>query len=74
MSSMKQSDSSSIDRLSALFERFRVRAHLFHHGPLCGMTRFAARSGLGFLHVMRRGEMVITHRPRGGVPRRVAVR
>jgi AraC-like DNA-binding protein len=74
MTSTKQADSSRIDRLSALFERFRVRAHMFHHGPLCGVTRFAAQPGLGFLHVMRRGEMTITHRPRSGAPRRVTVR
>lgn len=63
-----------IDRLSALLERFRVRAHLFHAGPLCGVTHFAAKPGRGFLHVLRRGEMVVTHRPRSGLPRRVAVR
>ena len=74
MSSSKHADSSSIDRLSALFERFRVRAHMFHNGPLCGVTRFAATPGLGFLHVMRRGEMSITHRARSGAPQRVTVR
>ena len=57
-----------VDRLSAVFERFRVRAHLFHNGPLCGVTRFAAQPGLGFLHVLRRGEMVVTHRSRSGAP------
>lgn len=62
-----------VDRLSALLERFRVRAHLFHAGPLCGVTHFAAEPGRGFLHVLRRGEMVVTHRARGGVPRRVKV-
>lgn len=61
----------SIDRLSALLERFRVRAHLFHNGPLCGVTRFAAEPGRGFLHVMRRGEMVVTHR--GGAPARLTL-
>jgi AraC-like DNA-binding protein len=74
MPSTKHAESSSIDRLSALFERFRVRAHMFHNGPLCGVTRFAATPGLGFLHVMRRGEMTVTHRARSGAPRRVAVR
>jgi AraC-like DNA-binding protein len=54
-----------IDRLSSLLERFRVRAHLFHTGPLCGKTHFAAQPGRGFLHVLRRGEMVVTHRARG---------
>lgn len=61
----------TVDRLSALLERFRVRAHLFHTGPLCGVTHFAAEPGRAFLHVLRRGEMVVTHRPRSGAPRKV---
>lgn len=61
----------SIDRLSSLMERFHVRAHLFHAGPLCGLTQFDAEPGRGFLHVLRRGELVVTHRPRSGVPRRI---
>ncbi len=63
----------TIDRLSSLMERFRVRAHMFHAGPLCGVTQFAAEPGQGFLHVLRRGEMVITHRARSGAPRRIKV-
>lgn len=63
----------SIDRLSSVFERFHVRARLFHAGPLCGLTQFDAQPGRGFLHVLRRGEMVLTHRARGGVPRRLVV-
>jgi AraC-like DNA-binding protein len=63
-----------IDRLSSLLERFHVRTHLFHHGPLCGTTRFAAQEGRGFLHVLRRGEMVVTHSSRAGVPRKVLVK
>lgn len=63
-----------LDRLSSLLERFRVRAHLFHNGPLCGVTRFAAEPGRSFLHVMRRGEMVVTHAAQAGPPRRVVVR
>lgn len=62
-----------IDRLSALLERFRARAHLFHAGPLCGVTHFAAKPGRGFLHVLRRGEMVLTHRAKSGAPRRIKV-
>ena len=62
-----------IDRLSSLLERFRVRAHLFHNGPLCGVTHFAAQPGRAFLHVLRRGEMVVRHRPRSGAARRVVV-
>jgi AraC-like DNA-binding protein len=63
-----------VDRLSSLLERFRVRAHLFHAGPLCGVTHFAAQPGRGFLHVLRRGEMSLTHRVGSGVPRRIQVR
>ncbi|HSI59691.1 MAG TPA: AraC family transcriptional regulator [Ideonella sp.] len=63
----------SLDRLSALLERFSVRASLFHSGPLCGVTQFDARPGRGFLHVMRSGEMVVTHRPRSGAHRRIVV-
>ena len=62
-----------IDRLSALLERFRVRAHLFHSGALCGVTQFAAERGRGFLHVLRRGELVVTHRGRSGAPRKIKV-
>jgi AraC-like DNA-binding protein len=60
-----------LDRLSALLERFRVRAHLFHAGPLCGVTHFDARPGRAFLHVLRRGRMVVSHRARSGAPRRL---
>ena len=63
-----------LDRLSALLERFRVRAQLFHTGALCGFTTFAAEPGRGFLHVLRRGEMVITHRRGTGVAQRIEVR
>ncbi len=64
----------SLDRLSGLLERCRVRAHLFHAGPLCGTTHFAAEPGRGFLHVMRRGEMSLSHPDAQGVPRRLQVR
>lgn len=50
-----------------------MRAHLFHNGPLCGVTHFAAQPGRGFLHVLRRGSMVVTHRPRHGAPKKVVV-
>ncbi|MCW7539768.1 AraC family transcriptional regulator [Aquabacterium sp. A7-Y] len=63
-----------IDRLSSLLDRFRVRAHLFHSGPLCGVTAYAAQPGRGFLHVLRRGEMELTHHARSGLPRRVTLR
>ncbi|ADD41976.1 AraC family transcriptional regulator [Stackebrandtia nassauensis] len=55
-----------VDRLTPLLERFRVRTRLFHTGPLCGVTTFAARPGRGFLHVLRHGEMDVTYQGTGG--------
>lgn len=63
----------SVDRLSPLLDRFRVRAHLFHTGALCGTNHFAAEPGRAFLHVLRRGDMEVVHRPRSGAPRRLRV-
>ena len=63
-----------LDRLSGLLERCRVRAHLFHAGPLCGTTHFAAEPGRGFLHVMRRGEMTLSHPADQGTVRQLHVR
>jgi AraC-like DNA-binding protein len=63
----------TVDRLSSLLERFRVRAHLFHAGALCGVTHFDAQPGRAFLHVLRRGDMVVTHRARSGAPRKMQV-
>ena len=57
-----------IDRLSPLFEQFRVRTRLFHTGPLCGTTTFATVPGRGFLHVLRSGEMEVTHDLRDADP------
>ncbi len=61
----------TVDRLSALLEQFRVQAHLFHAGPLCGLSRFDAQPGRGFLHVLRRGELVVTHAAHSGAPQRI---
>ncbi len=63
----------SLDRLTPLLERFRVHTHLFHAGPLCGVTTFAARPGRGFLHVLRRGELEMTYRVAGGGPSRARI-
>jgi AraC-like DNA-binding protein len=50
-----------IDRLSGLLERFRVRAQLFHSGALCGLSHFDASQGHGYLHVLRRGTLKVSH-------------
>lgn len=64
----------SVDRLSSLFERFRVGAELFHTGALCGVTHFGASSGLGFIHVLRDGELTVRHRrTRGGPPQTLRI-
>ncbi|PRA80429.1 AraC family transcriptional regulator [Microbacterium sp. MYb66] len=62
-----------LDRLTPLLERFRVRTRLFHSGPLCGTTTFAASTGHGFLHVLRRGEMEVTHRRADGSTEREVI-
>lgn len=67
-------DAPPLDRLSPLFERFRVRASLFHTGPLCGVTHFDARPNRGFLHVMRNGEMEVRHASATGLVERLWVR
>lgn len=61
------------DRLSALLERFRVRAHLFHAGPLCGITHFPAVPGRAFLHVLRRGSLEVAHPAGSGAARRTVL-
>ena len=71
---MRTEPAPSTDRLAALLLRFRVKAQLFHTGALCGLSSFAAEPGRGFLHVLRQGEMVITHRRGAAVPKRIELR
>jgi AraC-like DNA-binding protein len=63
----------SVDRLAPLLQRFRVTTRLFHAGPLCGVTTFPARPGRGFLHILRDGEMAVTHREPGGAVKRIEI-
>lgn len=58
--------SAPIDRLSSLMARFRMRARLFHTGALCGVQDFDAQEGVGHLHVLRRGRLVVSHPARRG--------
>jgi AraC-like DNA-binding protein len=62
-----------VDRLSALLDRFHVRASLFHSGLLCGRTTFEAQPDRAFVHVLRRGRLQIEHPARAGAPRRVVL-
>jgi AraC-like DNA-binding protein len=63
----------TFDRLAALLERFRVRASLYHEGPLCGVTRFDAKPGRAFMHVMRSGTTEISHASDSGVAQRIVL-
>ncbi|MFF0542152.1 helix-turn-helix transcriptional regulator [Nocardia thailandica] len=63
---------SSFDRLTPLLERFRVRTHLLHTGPLCGVTRFGAE-GRGYLHIVRSGAFEVEQRLPGVGVRRSTV-
>lgn len=57
-----------IDRLYGILERFRVQAQLHHTGALCGHTHFDAGAGFGYLHVLRRGELNVSHPGARDVP------
>jgi AraC-like DNA-binding protein len=59
--SVQMQPTPSPDRLSGLLERFRVHARLHHSGMLCGITQFDGQGGQGFLHVLRRGELTVSH-------------
>ncbi len=58
-----------IDRLSGILERFRVRAQLHHSGALCGLNHFDACDGHGYLHVLRRGRLEVSHPDAREAPR-----
>ncbi len=53
-----------MDRLEALLKHFSVSARLFHAGPLCGVVDFD-EADVGYLHVIRRGPLRVTHRREG---------
>ena len=60
--------SSPLDRLAGILERFRVQAQLHHSGALCGLNHFDAREGYGYLHVLRRGQLQVSHPGSRDVP------
>lgn len=71
MSIRTESTEPSPDRLSALLQRFRVRAQLHHAGPLCGISHFDASEGHGYLHVLRRGHLEVSHPAERGATKRL---
>lgn len=62
---------SPIDRLSGILERFRVHAQLHHAGSLCGLNHFDACEGHGYLHVLRRGRLEVSHPNAREIPKRM---
>lgn len=57
-----------IDRLSGILERFRVQAQLHYSGAMCGLEHFDACEGHGYLHVLRRGRLEVSHPGARDVP------
>jgi len=45
------------DRLSALLQRFELHARVFYSGALCGIADFDSGTGVGHLHLLRRGTL-----------------
>ncbi|WP_434655857.1 AraC family transcriptional regulator [Pseudomonas sp. R3-56] len=58
----------TLDRLSGILDHFRVQAQLHHTGALCGVNRFDAGEGFGYLHVLRRGQLKVSHPGGQGLP------
>lgn len=57
-----------IDGLGQVLERFRVQATTFQAGPLCGVTRYDESRGVGFVHILREGRMVLSYVDAAGMP------
>ncbi len=55
-----------------MLERFRVRARLHHSGTLCGLSHFDACEGHGYLHLLRRGRLRVSHPGARDVPESMA--
>ncbi len=58
-----------VDRLASLLAHFRVQAQLHHAGVLCGVDHFDACEGHGYLHVLRRGALRVSHPTAADLPR-----
>ena len=58
---MQSQPDASLDRLSGILDRFRVRAELHHTGALRGARHFDACDGHGYLHVLRHGRLQVSH-------------
>lgn len=52
------------DRLAPLLERFHLAASVFYSGALCGLASFDEADGVGHLHLIDRGSVLLA--PRAG--------
>lgn len=50
-----------MDRLSAIFNRFFPSARTFFSGSLCRQVAFDADAGVGHIHILRSGQLQLTH-------------
>lgn len=50
-----------MDKLLSLLPRFGFRTSVFFKGEFCGNTQFLASEGMGHLHLVRRGPVVMEH-------------
>lgn len=60
-----------VDRLAGILDRFRMRAHLFEAGTVNSVRHFGTDDTHGYLHVVRRGTLDISH-PKLSKPDRTA--
>lgn len=63
----------SSDGLGQVLDRLRVQAMTFQAGPVCGVTRYDEARGVGFVHILREGRMVMTYTDSDGGARRHAL-
>lgn len=48
-----------MDKLEAFLTRFTLQATVFHRGLLCTAAEFEASEGVGYVHVLRKGQMIV---------------
>ena len=48
------------DRLAEILKIYNIKARVFHSGNLCGTANFDDNSGVGYIHVLRQGELKIS--------------
>lgn len=46
-----------MDKLSAVLQRFSLRAHVFNTGPLCKTATFSKEAGHGHIHLLEQGAL-----------------